>query len=83
MDPIVNALATAGYSPEAAFMMLDADDDGSLTIKEIKDGFALQKMDRVLNDEEWKIFYDMVDANADGVLTEDEWIELLEPKVQA
>lgn len=41
MEPVVNALAAAGYSPEAAFMMLDADDDGSLTIKEIKDGFAL------------------------------------------
>lgn len=25
----------------------------------------------------------MIDANADGVLTEDEWIEILEPRVQA
>lgn len=40
-------------------------------------------MERVLSDEEWKTFYDMIDANADGVLTEDEWIEILEPKVQA
>lgn len=83
LEPVVNALAAAGYSPEGAFMLLDADGDGSLTIKEIQDGFALQKMERVLSEEEWKTFYDMIDANADGVLTEDEWIEILEPKVQA
>lgn len=55
-------------------MLFDDDGDGALTIKEIKDGFALQKMERILSDEQWKIFYDKVDENGDGVLTEDEWV---------
>ena len=40
-------------------------------------------MDRILSDEQLKLFYDMIDANGDGVLTEDEWVEILEPKVKA
>jgi Ca2+-binding EF-hand superfamily protein len=63
--------------------MLDDDGDGALTIKEIKDGMSFHKMDRVLNDDEWKLFYQEIDANADGVLTEEEWCEFLEPKVSA
>lgn len=83
LDPIVNAFATLGYSPSDAFTMLDDDGDGALTIKEIKDGMSFHKMERVLSDDEWKLFYQMVDENGDGVLTEEEWCDLLEPKVKA
>ena len=36
-----------------------------------------------LKQEEWDLFYKTIDANSDGVLTCEEWIEVLEPKVSA
>jgi hypothetical protein len=83
MDPIVNAFAKLGYSPADAFTMLDDDGDECLTIKEIKDGMSYHKMERVLNEEEWKEFYKMIDENGDGVLTEEEWCNMLDTKVAA
>jgi hypothetical protein len=79
LTPIVNAFAKLGYSSADSFTMLDDDGDGALTIKEIKDGMAFHKMERVLDDDEWKEFYRLIDKNADGVLTEEEWVEILEP----
>lgn len=36
-----------------------------------------------LSDEEWTIFLKAIDANSDGVLDQNEWEEILAPKVAA
>ena len=58
--------------------------DATLTavhMTEIKDGMAKCKIE--LKQDEWDLFYKTIDANSDGVLTCEEWVEILEPKVTA
>jgi len=57
--------------------MLDEDGDEVLTKKEIIDGLKLNKI--VLNDTEWDEFIKVIDGNHDGVLSYDEWIEIMSP----
>lgn len=61
--------------------MLDEDMDEVLTIKEITNGMKHHNI--VLTDEEWKEFLKAIDANSDGVLSLEEWENILVPKVKA
>ena len=80
IDPVVKKLAMKGLDVDTAFLKLDENGDGVLTVKEIQDGFKL--FDIGLSLEEWTQFHAIIDANADGVLTLDEWKAVLEPKVE-
>ena len=81
LEPIVNKFAEMGYTPAQAFDMLDDDMDEVLTIKEITDGMKHHNI--VLTDEEWKQLLAAIDANSDGVLSLEEWENILVPKVKA
>jgi len=59
--------------------MLDDNGDGVLTIKEIKDGMAFHKIK--LTDDEWAVFLKQIDSNSDGVLTMEEWIAVMKPRI--
>lgn len=50
-------------------------------MKEIEDGFKLYNIN--LTKEEWQQFHAAIDENADGVLTLEEWRNVLEPRVAA
>ena len=41
IEPVVQKLAAKGLDADAAFLKLDDNGDGVLTIKEIQDGFKL------------------------------------------
>lgn len=70
-----------GYTAEQAFLAFDWDGDEVLTIAEIKEGFRANNIN--LQDHEWDKLYQAIDANCDGILTCDEWINILEPKLDA
>lgn len=72
-------LEEKGLNAERAFKAFDEDEDEVLTIQEIKDGLKFYKVP--LLDTEWKMLIDQMDANADGVLTMEEWQNVLEPKI--
>jgi hypothetical protein len=80
LEPIVRKLAAEGYDPEGAFDMLDDNEDGVLTKKEIQDGMKFHKIE--LTDEEWSQFMTAIDRNSDGVLDVDEWVDILAPHVE-
>lgn len=66
----------------SAFTMMDIEDeDDILTLSEIKTGMRRLKI--TLLDSEWKILMDAIDANGDGVITIEEWQEILQPKLNA
>jgi Ca2+-binding EF-hand superfamily protein len=52
-----------------------------LTIQEIKDGMRANNIR--LMDDEWQKLVDVIDADCDGVLTCDEWVKVLDPKLDA
>ena len=81
MEAIVAKLDLMGYSAEQAFMAFDWDGDEVLTIQEIKDGLRANGIK--LFDHEWQLLVNAIDKNCDGVLTVDEWINVLEPKIDA
>jgi Ca2+-binding EF-hand superfamily protein len=81
LEVVVQKFAELGWDPEGAFDLLDDDGDGALTMTEIKDGMAKCKIN--LKQDEWDLFYKTIDANSDGVLTCEEWVGILEPKVSA
>ena len=62
-------------------MMDIEDEDDILTLSEIKTGMRRLKI--TLLDSEWKILMDAIDANGDGVITIEEWQEILQPKLNA
>jgi Ca2+-binding EF-hand superfamily protein len=62
-------------------MAFDWDGDEVLTIQEIKDGMRANNIR--LMDDEWQKLVDAIDADCDGVLTCDEWLNVLEPKLDA
>ena len=61
------------------FDELDDDGDDILTKDEIKTG--LEKNGIKLSDSEWDQLVKVMDSNADGVLTIEEWEECLQPKL--
>ena len=61
-----------------SFDELDTDPkDGVLTINEIKEGMT--RIGVTLTDDEWALFLKAIDANSDGVLTFEEWRDILAP----
>ena len=61
-----------------SFDELDTDPkDGVLTINEIKQGMT--RIGVNLTDDEWALFLKAIDANSDGVLTFEEWRDILAP----
>jgi len=81
LDSIVKKFEEQGFTPQEAFLAFDDDCDEVLTIEEIKDGCAFYEIK--LLDTEWKMLIDSIDKNADGVLTIDEWEEVLQPRLDA
>lgn len=62
-------------------MAFDWDGDEVLTIDEIKEGMRANNIR--LMDDEWQKLVNVIDADCDGVLTCDEWVNVLEPKLDA
>lgn len=79
VEPVVRKLAAKELDADSAFLKLDANGDGVLTIKEIQDGF--KAFDIALSFEEWSQFHAVIDQNSDGVLTMEEWRNVLDPQV--
>ena len=52
-----------------------------LTVEEIKEGVRCLKIE--LLDTEKKLLFDNIDKNLDGVLTLEEWVEVLQPALSA
>jgi hypothetical protein len=63
------------------FLAFDDDMDEVLSLQEIKDGLRNEKID--LTDTELKALLDAIDANHDGVCTEEEWVGLFKSKFDA
>jgi hypothetical protein len=76
---VANKCAAQDYSPEDLFNLFDDDGDEVLTLKEIKDGFSGQKLD--LTEAEIDELIVAIDKDTDGVLTLEEWEEVMQPKV--
>ncbi len=79
MEAIVQKLEEQGYTAQQAFDAFDWDGDEVLTISEIKDGMQANKIS--LLDSEWNQLVAAIDLNHDGVLTCEEWVKVLEPKI--
>lgn len=62
-------------------MAFDWDCDEVLTISEIKDGLKVNNIE--LMDHELQKLIDVIDKDCDGVLTCDEWINILDPRLDA
>lgn len=63
------------------FLAFDDDMDEVLSLQEIKDGLRNEKID--LTDTELKALLHAIDANHDGVCTEEEWVGLFKSKFDA
>ncbi len=81
LEPVVKKIEEAGYTVEQVFVLFDDNGDELLTLNEIKDGIRNQDID--LTDAELKEFLTIVDKNSDGVLTLEEFIDCLVPKVES
>ena len=81
LDPVVKKFEENGYTPTQAFIAFDEDEDEVLTLEEIKDGVKCLKID--LLDTERKLLFDNIDKNSDGVLTLEEWVAVLQPRLNA
>ena len=77
LAPVVGKIAEKGWAVDDAFDKFDADMDESLTIEEIKKGMIKHNIN--LSDAEWKLFIGKIDQNSDGVLTREEWNNILTP----
>lgn len=62
-------------------MAFDWDCDEVLTISEIKDGLKANNIE--LMDHELQKLIDVIDKDCDGVLTCDEWVNILDPRLDA
>jgi Ca2+-binding EF-hand superfamily protein len=62
-------------------MAFDEDCDEVLTIQEIRDGLRINDIN--LTDTETQALIEAIDANHDGILTEEEWVAILTPKIDA
>ena len=81
LEPVVKKLEEKGMTPAQAFGVLDEDEDEVLTKQEITDGLKMLEVD--LLDTEWTDLMNTIDADGDGVLTMDEWENVLTPKINA
>ena len=81
LDPVVKKFEENGYTVTQAFIAFDDDEDEVLTLEEIKEGVKCLKID--LLDTERKLLFDNIDKNSDGVLTLEEWVEVLQPRLNA
>ena len=77
LESVVKRFEENGYTPTQAFIAFDDDEDEVLTLEEIKEGVKCLKID--LLDTEKKLLFDNIDKNADGVLTLEEWVDVLQP----
>jgi Ca2+-binding EF-hand superfamily protein len=64
---VVERFAMKGYKVEEMFRKLDGNGDGVLTLHEIKSGLSRLHVD--LEEEEWRLLVDQIDANSDGVIS--------------
>ena len=78
---IATKFEAKGYNPSELFFAFDIDLDEVLTIQEIKDGLRTEQIE--LSDTEAKALYDAIDADHDGVCTEEEWVSLFKSKFDA
>lgn len=81
LEPVVRKLASKGWTAAQAFKIFDEDEDEVLTIKEIIEGLKFHEVG--LLDTEYKQMIDKIDQNNDGVLTQQEWQDCLNPRVDA
>jgi hypothetical protein len=81
MEPVVAKIEAQGWTALDAYAALDFDEDGVLTIDEIRDGLVENGVR--LTAEEWQLLHQAIDENHDGVLTQEEWCRVLEPKISA
>ena len=81
MEPIMAKFAERGYDAESAFLVFDMDGDEVLTKKEIQDG--LKDYNINLTPDELATLIKAIDKNTDGVVTQEEWEGILNPKVNA
>eukprot|EP00347_Sterkiella_histriomuscorum_P000238 403376652 len=81
LDSIVKKIENKGMTLEQAFNLFDDDGDEVLTVQEIKNGIKMQGI--ALLDTEMLDLIKAIDANSDGVLTLEEWINTLNPKFDA
>jgi hypothetical protein len=79
LDSVVKKIEDCGYTLEQAFILFDDNGDQVLTIKEIKEGLMHQNIE--LNDEEMRLLVNQIDADNDGILTMEEWVQTLSPKI--
>ena len=70
-----------GYTPSDLFFAFDEDLDEVLSIQEIKDGLRTEQIE--LTDTEMTALIDAIDANHDGICTEEEWVGLFKSKFDA
>ena len=80
-EVIATKFEAKGNSPSDMFLAFDDDMDEVLSLQEIKDGLRNEKID--LTDTELKALLDAIDANHDGVCTEEEWVGLFKSKFDA
>ena len=80
-EQIATKFEAKGYSPSDLFFAFDEDLDEVLSIREIKDGLRTEQIE--LTDTEMKALIDAIDANHDGICTEEEWVGLFKSKFDA
>lgn len=80
IDQVIEKIEKQGCSLKDLFSLIDCDGDKILTITEIRNGLA--GIHIKLNDEDKELILKTLDSNSDGVVSEEEFFKILDPKLQ-
>jgi hypothetical protein len=83
LDFLLKKVESIGETAEGIFYQWDdfGNSDGCLSVEEIKEGCRIKKIPLTLN--EAKLLRDVLDADADGIVTMAEFQHFLQPKLDA
>jgi len=81
IDAVVNKIERQGMSLELVFAQLDEDEDRVLTLGEIRAQIGKLGKDVDLTADEVDLIMKKLDENSDGVVTKEEFLALLDPKL--
>ncbi|CAG9321190.1 unnamed protein product [Blepharisma stoltei] len=79
LDVVIEKIEKQGASVQDIFEQLDSDNDKVLTLAEIRDG--LPRIQVRLTDQDKQLMIQELDKNSDGVISNEEFITILNPKL--
>lgn len=80
VDVVIEKIEAQSYTLKQLFNDIDMDGDKILTITEIRNGLAGIQIK--LSEDDRKLLLESLDANSDGVVSEEEFFKILDPKLR-